>query len=403
MPRRKEKPVKYHYSSMMDFIQPLPIAQLLNREEDPGQISFANGFPDPATFPVEELRAAFDRAFSRYGANALQYAPPEGLPSLREKICGQLKESGIRCELENVLLTQGGSQALDLIASMFLDRGDTILCENPTYTGAMGPFDMRDVNYIGIDVDQEGMDIDQAERALAEHPEVKFIYVIPDFQNPTGATLSLSRRRRLLELAETYDMMIVEDSPYRELCFGEENLPSLKSMDRNGRVILLGTYSKILCPGLRLGWVVASKEIVSRMTALRIASDMQCSSINMYALDEYFEEADFAAHIRGLRRLYSEKKQCITDAMRRCFPKNVRYTDPQGGIFLWLTLPPQVDAARLLRELVLPREHVAYLPGEGFYCRTPQKNTCRLNFSGCTVDQLETGIERLGRVFRQVL
>ena len=389
-------------TSLMDYVKPSPVAEMLHFSADPTLISFAGGMPDATIFPVEELRAAFDRALAEKGAQALQYSTPEGLPSLREKVCERMARAGVKCSLDNVLLTQGGTQGIDLVAALFLDRGDTILCENPTYMGAMGPFDVRDVNYVSIDIDDEGMNIELLEKALKEHPEAKMIYVIPDFQNPTGVSMSVERRRRIVELANQYDVLVLEDNPYRELRFDNQEMPSIKSFDTQGRVILLGTFSKTLCPGLRLGWAVAEKEIVSRLTTLRTAADMQCSSIAMYAVDAYLEAADFDGHIREIRRVYKEKKDCMIDAMQRHFPKGITHTNPEGGLFLWLTFPEKVDAGRMLRELVIPRAKTVYMPGEAFYCHAPHKNTCRMNFSGRSMEEIEKGIAALGEVFCQV-
>ena len=394
--------MNYRYSSLMDYVKPSPVAEMLHFSADPTLISFAGGMPDATIFPVEELRAAFDRALAEKGAQALQYSTPEGLPSLREKVCERMARAGVKCSLDNVLLTQGGTQGIDLVAALFLDRGDTILCENPTYLGAMGPFDVRDVNYVSIDIDDEGMNIELLEKALKEHPEAKMIYVIPDFQNPTGVSMSVERRRRIVELANQYDVLVLEDNPYRELRFDNQEMPSIKSFDTQGRVILLGTFSKTLCPGLRLGWAVAEKEIVSRLTTLRTAADMQCSSIAMYAVDAYLEAADFDGHIREIRRVYKEKKDCMIDAMQRHFPKGITHTNPEGGLFLWLTFPEKVDAGRMLRELVIPRAKTVYMPGEAFYCHAPHKNTCRMNFSGRSMEEIEKGIAALGEVFCQV-
>ena len=247
--------MNYVYSSIMDYLRPSPVAEMLKMASDPELLSFAGGMPDATLFPVEHLRESFDLSLREHGAKALQYSVAEGLPSLRQKICDRMLRAGIDCEIENVLLTQGGTQGIDLSAAIFLDRGDTILCENPTYMGAMGPFDVRDVNYVSVDMDEEGMRMDALEQRLKEHPEAKLIYVIPDFQNPTGVTMTVERRRRIVELAREYDVLILEDNPYRELRFDHDELPAIKSFDTEGRVIFLGTFSKPSAPGCAsAGW-----------------------------------------------------------------------------------------------------------------------------------------------------
>lgn len=395
--------MNYTYSSLLDFIKPSPTAELLSLSADRSLISFGGGFPDSDMFPIDALADAFAHVIREKPGLALQYAVAEGIPSLREKVAQRSKTAGFDCAPEEVLITQGGSQALDLVADLFLDRGDTVICENPTYMGALGPFDLRDCKYVGIDMDENGMDVDRLEAALKAHPEAKLIYVIPDFQNPTGVSLTLERRRRIVELANQYNLLVLEDCPYRELRFEGELLPTLRSFDTEGRVIHLGSFSKILCPGVRLGWVAADREIIAKMSQVRNIRDLQSSTLVMYAVDALLERFDIDSHIEKMRRVYGDKKNYMMELMAEHFPAEVTSTNPQGGMFLWVTFPQPIDVGVLMREVLVPKAKVILLPGESLYCQNPQRNTARVNYSNPPREKIEEGIVSMGKVLHQVL
>ena len=393
--------MKYHYANRMALVKPSAIRELLKLGADPEVISFGGGFPDPEIFPVEQLRHVYDHVLEKEGKLALQYTTSEGLPALRQKIINRKNTEGISCSLENLFVIQGAQQGIDIVAKMFIDKGDIIITENPTFVGALIAFNPYEPQYVAIPMDEDGMILDVLEVALQTNPRVKLIYTIPDFQNPTGISMSLERRKRLIALANQYDVIILEDSPYREIRFEGKSIPSLKSLDIQGRVIQLGTFSKILCPGIRLGWVIAEKELAEKLCLLKMAADTQNSTINMYAVNRFMESYDIDAQIQLIRDVYKKKKDLMLDAIQETFPSNITFTNPQGGLFTWLTLPEHVDATALMREKTLPQAKVAYVPGASFFPVKEEKNHCRINYSCMSEAKIIDGISLLGRILKE--
>lgn len=394
--------MKYPYAHRMQYVNHSAVRELLKLGSDPGIISFGGGFPDPEIFPIDQLRAVFDDVLLRDGKAALQYATTEGLPALRQKIITRMQREGLQLNLDNVFLVQGAQQGLDLAAKMFIDPGDTVITENPTFMGALIAFNPYEPRYVGIPMDAEGLITDSLEDALKTNPKVKFIYTVPDFQNPTGITMSLARRRRLMALANEYDVVIIEDSPYRDIRFEGESIPSIKSLDTQGRVIQLGSFSKILSPGMRLGWVVAEPELAEKLCLLKTAADTQNSTMNMYAADRFMDMYDIEAHIASIRKVYKKKKDLMLDAIDEFFPAQVSATNPQGGLFTWLTFPAHIDAAALMRDRVLPEAKVAYVPGAAFFPAQAEQNHCRMNYSCMPEDKIVDGIHKLGDILKSV-
>lgn len=394
--------MKYPYAHRMQYVNHSAVRELLKLGSDPGIISFGGGFPDPEIFPIDQLRAVFDDVLLRDGKAALQYATTEGLPALRQKIITRMQREGLQLNLDNVFLVQGAQQGLDLAAKMFIDPGDTVITENPTFMGALIAFNPYEPRYVGIPMDAEGLITDSLEDALKTNPKVKFIYTVPDFQNPTGITMSLARRRRLMALANEYDVVIIEDSPYRDIRFEGESIPSIKSLDTQGRVIQLGSFSKILSPGMRLGWVVAEPELAEKLCLLKTAADTQNSTMNMYAADRFMDMYDIEAHIASIRKVYKKKKDLMLDAIDEFFPAQVSATNPQGGLFTWLTLPAHIDAAALMRDRVLPEAKVAYVPGAAFFPAQAEQNHCRMNYSCMPEEKIVDGIHKLGDILKSV-
>lgn len=393
--------MNYHYANRMKLVKPSAIRELLKLGADPDVISFGGGFPDPEIFPIEQLRHVYDYVLEKEGKLALQYTTSEGLPALRQKIVDRKNGEGIACSLDNVFMIQGAQQGIDIVAKMFIDRGDIIITENPTFVGALIAFNPYEPNYVAIPMDKDGMLLDALELALQANPKAKLIYTIPDFQNPTGISMSLERRKRLIALANQYDIVVLEDSPYREIRFEGESIPSLKSLDTQGRVIQLGTFSKILCPGIRLGWVIAEKELAEKLCLLKMAADTQNSTINMYAVNRFMEVYDIDEQIQLIRDVYKKKKNLMLDAIQETFPTNITFTDPQGGLFTWLTLPEHVDATALMREKTLPQAKVAYVPGASFFPVVEEKNHCRINYSCMSEEKIIKGISLLGRILKE--
>lgn len=391
----------YKYAERIKYVKPSAIRELLKLGADPEIISFGGGYPDPDIFPIEKLRKVFDSVLLNNGRQALQYTTSEGLPSLRQKLAARSIRAGVPCKMENIFIIQGAQQGLDVVAKMFIDRGDVIITENPTFIGALIAFNPYEPKYVAVSMDDEGLKTDELEQALKDNPKTKFIYTIPDFQNPTGISMSLARRKRIVELANKYDVMVLEDSPYREIRFEGETIPSIKSFDTEGRVIQVCSFSKILCPGMRLGWLIAEAELAEKLCLLKMAADTQNSTLNMYAANSFMEMYDMDEHIETIRKAYKLKKDLMLDTIREAFPANVSYTNPQGGLFTWLTFIKDLDASWLMKERTLPEIKVAYVPGATFYPVNEEKNHCRVNYSCMSKEKIVDGITKLGKILKE--
>jgi 2-aminoadipate transaminase len=386
------------FARRMSRVQPSAIRELLRLGADPQVISFGGGYPDPALFPVAELQEVYARLLVPEHAAALQYTTSNGLPRLRTQVAERLGRDGIECTAEDVLIIQGGQQGLDLAAKLVVNAGDVIVTENPTFLGALIAFAPTEPRYAAVRTDAAGMDTDHLEEVLAGHPDATMIYTVPDFQNPTGITMSLARRRRLIELANAYGLLVVEDTPYRALRYEGTSLPTLKSLDTQGRVLHLGSFSKILAPGLRLGWAVASPEILERLALLKLAADTQNSTLNMAATSDYLSRYDIDAHLARAVPVYRHKRDLMLATMAERLPDDVHFTMPDGGLFVWLTFPAGFDATAFMANTLLPQAKVAYVPGATFFPVEQQPNHARLSFSGVPDDRLVHGITELSRL-----
>ena len=307
------------------------------------------------------------------------------------------------CTENDILIIQGAQQGLDISAKLVVNPGDTIVTENPTFLGALIAFAPTQPNYAPVRTDEFGMDTDQLAEVLATNPNVVMIYTIPEFQNPTGVTMNLERRKHLIELANKYNVLVVEDSAYRELRYVGEQLPTIKSLDTEGRVIHLGSFSKILAPSMRLGWALASPEILDKLSLLKLASDTQNSTLNMNATLEYLRRHDIDEHIAKIRPNYLRKLNLMLSTMRETFPDEVSFTEPEGGLFTWLTFPVGFDATNFMKETLLPKGKVAYVPGATFFPVVQEPNHARVNFSGVEDDRIVEGISRIGKLLKQTL
>jgi 2-aminoadipate transaminase len=386
------------YASRMSRVHPSAIRELLRLGGDPDIISFGGGYPDPALFPVTELHEVYARLLVPEHAAALQYTASNGLPRLRAQVADRLTRDGISCTAEDVLIIQGGQQGLDLAAKLVVNAGDVIVTENPTFLGALIAFAPTEPRYAAVRTDADGMDTDHLEEVLAGHKDAKMIYTVPDFQNPTGITMSLDRRHRLIELANVYGLLVVEDTPYRPLRYEGTSQPTLKSLDTEGRVLHLGSFSKILAPGLRLGWAVASPDILERLALLKLAADTQNSTLNMAATSDYLSRYDIDAHIARAVPVYRHKRDLMLATMAERFPDDVQFTEPDGGLFVWLTFPAGFDATEFMADTLLPEAKVAYVPGATFFPVEQEPNHARLSFSGVPDERLVRGITELGRL-----
>lgn len=381
----------------MEGIKPSAIRSL---NTNPKMIFFGGGYPDPDVFPVEALEEAFAKALATSGKEALQYSASIGLLKLREQITERMKREHVDCSPENILILQGAQQGLDLVARLFINKGDTIITEAPTFLGAVGAFAACEPNYETVRVDANGLDTDALEALLQQKPDAKLLYTIPDFHNPTGVTMSLERRKALIDIANRYDLIILEDTPYREVYFDAPPAVPLKSLDTENRVIYLGSFSKILSPGLRLGWAVASQELIEKLTLLKLGADTQCSTLNMTAVSYLLEDYDLDTHMMRTRAHYKKRKNKMLDAMRCELPQDVQFTDPDGGLFTWMTFPQDFDARKFLLECAIPEFEVGYVPGEAFYAKTPEINHARISFSTVASDLLEPGVSRLAQALK---
>lgn len=395
------------FSLASDRMRSSAIRELLKLTERSEVISFAGGLPAPEAFPVAPFREAAYRVLAEHGPQALQYGPTEGYLRLREMIARHTRRYHIVVEPDNILITTGSQQALDLIGKVFLDPGDVILAERPTYLGALQAWSAAAPAYVSLKVDDDGMDTRMLENALRAGP--KFIYVLPNFQNPTGATLSLERRKLLAERADHYGIPIVEDDPYGQLRYDGHHLPSLVALDSgargdkiySGNVIYVSSFSKILAPGLRLGWIVAPKEVIGKLTTAKQGADLHTSSFIQMISHEVARAGFLDKHVRFIRALYRTRRDAMLAAMERHFPEGIHWTRPAGGLFVWVTLPPHVDAAELLPAAL--EQGVAFVPGASFYADLPMKNTLRLNFSNPECKRIEQGIRRLGLALKKTL
>ncbi len=391
------------------------IREILKVAQQPDVISFAGGLPAPEVFPVEEIQAACQRVLAEHGTQALQYSTTEGYPPLRRFIVQKMAQYGIVAKEENVLITHGSQQGLDLIGKVFLNRGDTVLLEAPSYLGAIQAWRPYEPRFATVPIDEDGMQVNLVEEILIEK-RPKFIYALPNFQNPAGTTLSLERRERLVELANHYGVPIVEDDPYGELRYSGEHITPILVLDarrlvaegendgnqyHKGDVIYISTFSKTLAPGFRLGWVVAPVEVIRKLVLAKQGVDLHTSTFGQMVAYEVVKDGFLKRHVRRLREVYRERRDTMLAAMEAHFPDGVTWTHPDGGLFLWVTLPEEIDTQELLADAI--EERIAFVPGRPFFAVGGGENTMRLNFSNAPPEQIEAGIERLGRVIRRRL
>lgn len=387
------------------------IRELLKLTEKPGVISFAGGLPSPEAFPILRFENACHKVLAQKAARALQYSATEGYEPLRELIARNMSRYGIEAKLENVMITSGSQQALDLIGKLFINRGDRVLVEAPTYLGALQAFNTYGADYISVPIDDDGLRTHELERPLRLGP--KFMYVLPNFQNPAGVTLSEGRRHELVLMADRYGIPIVEDDPYGQLRYEGEHIPPLVVIDREnlrrddgysiGNVIYLSTFSKTLAPGLRLGWIVAPPEIITKLVQLKQGTDLHTSTFNQFVAYEVARDGFLDEHVKFIRRLYRERRDVMLEALQEFFPGEVTWTRPHGGLFLWVTLPSDLDMQEVLQSAI--RENVAFVPGDCFYAHPENEPSqhMRLNFSSASPDQIREGINRLSLAVKSQL
>ena len=401
-------PWSHRYAGRAKAATSSAIRELLKLTQRPEVISFAGGLPAAELFPIERFQEACRRVLAEHGAAALQYGATEGYAPLRQWIADRMARYGIVAAVDNVLITSGSQQALDLIGKLLINPGDRLLVEAPSYLGALQAFNTYGAEYVSVPTDHDGLQTGLLEDALRSGP--KFMYILPNFQNPSGVTLSRERRVELVGLADKYGIPLIEDDPYGQLRFEGEHLPSLLVLDRDnqrrddgyrlGNVIYLSTFSKTLAPGLRLGWIVAPPEVIAKLVQLKQGSDLHTSSFAQAVAYEVVQEGFLDQHVRTIRQVYRERRDVMLAALEEFFPANVTWTRPSGGLFLWVTLPEGMDALRLLEAAL--KENVAFVPGGSFFAE-PEKGLrhLRLNFSYSPPEQIREGIRRLGVALRR--
>ena len=389
------------FSKRMSRIKPSGIRAVQKRIAGKSDmISFAAGLPDPALYPLEDLRKAADTMLEKEGATAFAYGLTKGYGPLLDYLTDRMNNrEHVECTKENICVLSGSQQGLGLAAMTFLDEGDVVITENPSYLGAINAFRPYGAEFVGVDTDDDGIVIEDLERALEENPKTKLIYVIPNFQNPTGKAWTLERRERFMEVVTKYDVAVVEDNPYGDLRFKGEPLPHLRALDEKGQVIYLGSFSKILSPGMRVAWTCASKEVATAFESLKETNDLQSPELTQMLTYYYLKMFDLEKHIEEIQVVYKERCELMVEMIQKYFPAEIKYTDPEGGMFLWLELPEGLDSDAILDDALAAG--IAYIPGESFFSFDGVKNTIRMNFTMVKDDQIRDGIRILGDVFRK--
>lgn len=388
----------YKFSDRISSLQPSAIREILKATADPSVIPFAAGNPDVAAFPIDAVKEISKRIFDEMPVTALQYGITEGYAPLRERIKNYVKESkNIGKDFDSVIITSGATQIMDLTTKVFCNFGDTVICETPSFIGSLNCFRSYGCKLKGVPVEADGMNVEILEKKLQESENVRFIYTIPNFQNPSGATMSLEKRKKVYELAKKYGVMILEDNPYGDLRVTGEDVPSIKSMDEDGIVIYAGSFSKVLAPGIRVGYIVAPSEVIAKMTVGKQAADTHSTMFSQILVDEWMKTTDFEAHIEKIREIYRRKLNLMCDLIDEKLGDFVKYVRPEGGLFVWCELPENVDMLEFVKKCV--DNKLAVVPGTAFTVEEGETTNCfRMNFSTPTVEKIIEGMNILEKV-----
>lgn len=390
--------MSYNFAHRMSGLKASAIREILKFTADPAVISFAAGNPAPEAFPVEAIEKITENILRKNPIGALQYSISEGYTPLRDKLKADLKtRHNIGEDFDELIITSGAQQGIEIACKVMCDPGDTIICENPSFVGSLNSFKSYDVNLVGIDVQDDGICIEDLEDALKENKNVKMLYLIPNFQNPTGITMSLQKRIACYELCKKYGVMILEDNPYGELRFSGNDVPTIKSFDKDGIVIYCGSFSKVLSPGLRVGYVYAPKDITQKMVVCKQASDVHTNILAQMICNEFMEEYDFAEHIKKLQDIYRNKCNLMLECLGKQLNSKITFTHPEGGLFIWCTLPENVNMMEFCKRAV--QNKVAVVPGTAFLPSDEYKTqSFRINYSTPTDEQIIKGVEILGEL-----
>ena len=386
----------YKFSNRVSGLHPSVIREILKFTSQPDIISFAAGNPAPDAFPTDDIRRISAELFETHPIDALQYSISEGYPKLRDFLRTYLKENySIGADFDDIIITSGANQIMELTAKVLCDEGDTVICESPTFIGSLNAFRSYGLNLVGVDIDSDGMDISELEKALQNNPNARFIYTIPNFQNPSGVTMSMEKRKAVYALAKKYSVLILEDNPYGDTRFEGEDIPCIKTLDTDGLVIYAGSLSKVVAPGIRVGYIVAPKEIISKQTVCKQVSDVHTNIWAQIVAFEYMSKCDFAGHLADIRAIYKRKAELMMNLIdKHLVPHGVTYHRAQGGLFIWCTLPENINMPQFCKTAV--ENKVAVVPGNAFLMdETLPCQNIRLNFSTPTDEQMIKGMQIL--------
>ena len=392
------------FSTRMSQLKGSAIRELLKLATQPDVISFAGGMPAPELFPVEQVMEASMAVLKEQGRAALQYSSTEGYPRLRQQIADRmLAKNNIKTDADHILVTSGSQQGLDFSARVFLNPGDVVLLESPSYLGAVNAFKAAEPTFIEVPTDDGGMIMEELEKILATTENVKMIYVIPDFQNPTGRTWDLDRRHKFMEIVNRYEIPVVEDNPYGELRFEGEYMPALKSLDTKGLVVYLGTFSKILAPGYRIGWVCAEDEILAKYNFMEQAASLQASTIGQMETSKWIDMFDLDGHVAKIREVYKKRRDVMLETLKNNLPEGCVCTNPVGGLFTWVVLPESFNSEEKMKELQMKclEKNVAFVAGGSFFPNGGHENTLRLNYSCMPEEKIVKGITALCETIKE--
>ncbi|MBW4257848.1 PLP-dependent aminotransferase family protein [Methanobacterium subterraneum] len=389
--------MNHRFARRMNKIPRSFVREILKVTDDEDMISFAGGLPNPQSFPVEAIKNATSRVLTEDGEKVLQYSTTEGYRPLRELIAQRYEKQGLQVEVDDILITNGSQQCLDLVGKVFLDRDDGVVMERPTYLAAIQAFGLYEPQFHSVPLLDDGVDTEALEKILKEE-EIKLFYSVTSFQNPTGITYSRDKRREVAEILTKHNTILVEDNPYGEIRFMGEDIPPIKSMIPDS--ILFGTFSKIVSPGMRMGWIVAPPEVMEKLVTAKQASDLHSNYFTQRVVYQYLQDNNVDNHIQNIRKLYKSQRDQMVQSIREYLPEGVKHTAPEGGMFLWVTLPEGMSSMDLFKLAI--KEKVAFVPGETFYTENPETNTMRLNFSNCCEEEIIEGMKRLGTAIQKM-
>jgi 2-aminoadipate transaminase len=394
---KNPNPIQWQFAERAEQLQSSFIREILKITQQPEIISFAGGLPSPATFPVEEMKLAFDKVLTNNGKVALQYGPTDGYLPLRQWIADSLSTGGARIVPEQVLMVSGSQQALDLLGKVLIDEGSRVLVETPSYLGALQAFSLYRPQFVSVQTDEHGL-VPRSVDPVAQG--ARLLYALPNFQNPTGRTLSVERRLELVETCARHGLPLIEDDPYGALSYNGEPLPKMVTMNPDG-VIYMGSFSKVLTPGIRLGYVVAPQPLVRQLELVKQAADLHTSQLTQMVVHEVIKDGFLQRHIPTIRSLYANQCQAMLTAMKEHFPAGVSWTEPEGGMFIWVTLPKHIDAMKLLDQAIANK--VAFVPGAPFYANSPETNTLRMSFVTVPPERIREGVAILGKLIAAMI